>query len=598
METPDTRPDRPGPGRSGRTVTAAEKEQAREVSLRRIGRLFTPHRGPLAVVTGIIVASSVVAMASPFLLKAVIDTALPERDLTLLLWLTLGMVGVAAVTAALGVVQTWISTRVGQEVMHGLRTDVFAHLQRQSLAFFTRTRTGEVQSRITNDIGGMQSVVTSTATSIASNLTTVIATLIAMLALSWQLTLISLVVLPPSIWLSRRVARMRRSITAKQQRELADLNVTVEEGLSISGIQLSKTLGAGPAVVDRFTAGSARLVDLELRSQLAGRWRMAATTVIFAAIPAVIYLSAGAFPGAMTIGTLVAFTALQGNLFRPITGLLNVGVSLVSSLALFARIFEYLDLPVEVDDPAAPVSLDRVRGHVRFEDVTFSYPGSDTAAVAGITLDVPAGTTLALVGETGSGKSTLASMVPRLQDPDAGRITIDGVDVRDLRLADLAGIVGVVSQETYLLHTTVRENLRYAKPSATDAEIEAAAKAAQVHELIASLPEGYDTVVGSRGYRFSGGEKQRIAIARTLLRDPRVLVLDEATSALDTETERAVQRAFGELAKGRTTITIAHRLSTVRDADQIAVIDHGRVVERGTHESLVADEGRYAALAA
>jgi len=598
LETPDARPDRPGPGRSGRTVTAAEKEQAREVSLRRIGRLFTPHRGPLAVVTGIIVASSVVAMASPFLLKAVIDTALPERDLTLLLWLTLGMVGVAAVTAALGVVQTWISTRVGQEVMHGLRTDVFAHLQRQSLAFFTRTRTGEVQSRITNDIGGMQSVVTSTATSIASNLTTVIATLIAMLALSWQLTLISLVVLPPSIWLSRRVARMRRSITAKQQRELADLNVTVEEGLSISGIQLSKTLGAGPAVVDRFTAGSARLVDLELRSQLAGRWRMAATTVIFAAIPAVIYLSAGAFPGAMTIGTLVAFTALQGNLFRPITGLLNVGVSLVSSLALFARIFEYLDLPVEVDDPAAPVSLDRVRGHVRFEDVTFSYPGSDTAAVAGVTLDVPAGTTLALVGETGSGKSTLASMVPRLQDPDAGRITIDGVDVRDLRLADLAGIVGVVSQETYLLHTTVRENLRYAKPSATDAEIEAAAKAAQVHELIASLPEGYDTVVGSRGYRFSGGEKQRIAIARTLLRDPRVLVLDEATSALDTETERAVQRAFGELAKGRTTITIAHRLSTVRDADQIAVIDHGRVVERGTHESLVADEGRYAALAA
>ncbi|WP_181780652.1 ABC transporter ATP-binding protein [Pseudonocardia pini] len=600
MDPQQNRPGRPdGAERTGRrTVTAAEKEQAREVSLARIGRLFAPHRGPLAVVTLIIVASSVVAMASPFLLKAVIDTALPERDLTLLVWLTLGMVGVAAVTAALGVVQTWISTRVGQEVMHGLRTDVFAHLQRQSLAFFTRTRTGEVQSRITNDIGGMQSVVTSTATSIASNLTTVIATLVAMLALSWQLTLISLVVLPPSIWLSRRVARMRRTITARQQRELADLNVTVEEGLSISGIQLSKTLGAGPAVVDRFTQSSERLVDLELRSQLAGRWRMAATTVIFAAIPAVIYLSAGLPTNVMTIGTLVAFTALQGNLFRPITGLLNVGVSLVGSLALFARIFEYLDLPVEVDDPAEPVSLSQVKGHVRFEDVTFGYPGSDTAAVAGVTLDVPAGTTLALVGETGSGKSTLASMVPRLQDPDAGRITIDGVDVRDLRLADLAGIVGVVSQETYLLHTTVRENLRYAKPAATDAEIEAAAKAAQVHELIASLPEGYDTVVGSRGYRFSGGEKQRIAIARTLLRDPKVLVLDEATSALDTETERAVQHAFATLAEGRTTITIAHRLSTVRDADQIAVIDHGRVVERGTHETLVAGEGRYAALAA
>jgi ATP-binding cassette subfamily B protein len=586
------------PGRPGRSNTAAEKEEARKVSLRRIGRLFTPHRVPIAVVTLIIAASSLVAMASPFLLKATIDTALPQRDLRLLVWLVAGMVGVAAVTAVLGVAQTWISTRVGQEVMHGLRAGVFAHLQRQSLGFFTRTRTGEVQSRITNDIGGMQSVVTSTATSIASNLTTVVATLVAMLALSWQLTLISLVVLPPSIWLSRRVARMRRSITAKQQRELADLNVTVEEGLSISGIQLSKTLGAGPAVVRRFTESSERLVDLELRSQLAGRWRMAATTIIFAAIPAVIYLSAGLFPAAMTIGTLVAFTALQGTLFRPITGLLNVGVSLVSSLALFARIFEYLDLPVEIDDPASPVSLAAPRGHVRFTDVTFTYPGSDTAAVAGVTLDVPAGTTLALVGETGSGKSTLASMVPRLQDPDGGRITIDGVDVRDLRLADLAGIVGVVSQETYLLHTTVRENLRYAKPSATDAEIEAAARGARIHDLIAALPDGYDTVVGSRGYRFSGGEKQRIAIARTLLRDPKVLVLDEATSALDTETERAVQAAFTELGKGRTVIAIAHRLSTVRDADQIAVLDHGRVIERGTHESLVAGAGRYAALAA
>ena len=586
------------PGRPGRSNTAAEKEEARKVSLRRIGRLFTPHRVPIAVVTLIIAASSLVAMASPFLLKATIDTALPQRDLRLLVWLVAGMVGVAAVTAVLGVAQTWISTRVGQEVMHGLRAGVFAHLQRQSLGFFTRTRTGEVQSRITNDIGGMQSVVTSTATSIASNLTTVVATLVAMLALSWQLTLISLVVLPPSIWLSRRVARMRRSITAKQQRELADLNVTVEEGLSISGIQLSKTLGAGPAVVRRFTESSERLVDLELRSQLAGRWRMAATTIIFAAIPAVIYLSAGLFPAAMTIGTLVAFTALQGTLFRPITGLLNVGVSLVSSLALFARIFEYLDLPVEIDDPASPVSLAAPRGHVRFTDVTFTYPGSDTAAVAGVTLDVPAGTTLALVGETGSGKSTLASMVPRLQDPDGGRITIDGVDVRDLRLADLAGIVGVVSQETYLLHTTVRENLRYAKPSATDVEIEAAARAARIHDLIAALPDGYDTVVGSRGYRFSGGEKQRIAIARTLLRDPKVLVLDEATSALDTETERAVQAAFTELGKGRTVIAIAHRLSTVRDADQIAVLDHGRVIERGTHESLVAGAGRYAALAA
>ncbi|MFC4147439.1 ABC transporter ATP-binding protein [Micromonospora mangrovi] len=597
MEAP-----REGRGGGHRTVTATEKAQARQVSLRRIGRLFVAHRAQLAVVVAIIVASSVLAMASPFLLRTVIDRALPERDLTLLVWLVLGMVAVAAVTSVLGVVQTWISTRVGQEVMHRLRTDVFAHLQRQSIAFFTRTRTGEVQSRITNDIGGMQTVVTSTATSIAANLTTVVATAVAMAALSWRLSLVSLVVLPPAIWLTRRVARMRREITARRQRELADLNVTIEEGLSISGVQLAKTLGAGPTLVDRFTASSARLVDLELRSELAGRWRMASMSVIFAAIPAVIYLSAGlpATAGTLSIGTLVAFTALQGGLFRPLMGLLNVGVSLTASLALFARIFEYLDLPVEVDDPARPVVVDpaRVRGHLRFEEVTFSYPGSDTAAVAGVSLDVPAGTSLALVGETGSGKSTLAGLITRFHDPAAGRVTIDGVDLRDLRLADLAAVVGVVSQETYLLHTTVRENLRYARPDATDAEIEAAARAAQIHDLIAALPDGYDTVVGSRGHRFSGGEKQRLAIARTLLRDPRILVLDEATSALDTETERAVQRAFDELSKGRTVVTIAHRLSTVRDADQIAVLDHGRIVESGTHRSLLGRAGRYAALAA
>ncbi|WP_455565723.1 ABC transporter ATP-binding protein [Micromonospora chersina] len=593
---------RDGRGGGRTTVTPAEKAQARQVSLRRIGGLFTDHRGPLAAVVAIIVASSVIAMASPFLLRTVIDRALPERDLTLLAWLVAGMVGVAAVTAVLGVAQTWISTRVGQEVMHRLRTDVFTHLQRQSIGFFVRTRTGEVQSRITNDIGGMQAVVTSTATSIAANLTTVVATVIAMVALSWRLTLVSVVVLPPAIWLTRRVARLRREITARRQRELADLNVTIEEGLSISGVQLAKTLGAGATLVDRFTTSSARLVDLELRSELAGRWRMASMTVIFAAIPAVIYLGAGlpGTAGTLTIGTLVAFTALQGNLFRPLMGLLNVGVSLTASMALFARIFEYLDLPVEVADPARPVALDpaRVRGHLRFSDVTFSYPGSDTAAVAGVNLDVPAGTSLALVGETGSGKSTLAALISRLHDPDAGRVTVDGIDLRDVRLADLAAVVGVVSQETYLLHATVRENLRYAKPDATDADIEAAARAAQIHDLIAALPDGYDTVVGSRGHRFSGGEKQRLAIARTLLRDPRILVLDEATSALDTETERAVQRAFDELARGRTVVTIAHRLSTVRDADQIAVLDHGRIVESGTHASLLDRAGRYASLAA
>ncbi len=582
-----------------RRVTPEEREQASRVSVRRIAGLFAAHRGPLAIVTVIIVVSSVVAMAQPFLLREVIDVALPRSEVRLLVLLVLGMVAVAALTSVLGVVQTWISTSVGQRVMHRLRTDVFSHLQRQSLGFFTRTRTGEVQSRITNDIGGMQEVVTSTASSIASNLTTAVATAVAMVALSWRLSLISLLVVPPAIALTRRVGRMRREIVAQRQRELADLNVVIEEGLSVSGVQLSKTLGSGPALVQRFTASSSRLIDLELRSDLAGRWRMAAMSVMFAAIPATIYLSAGlpATSRGMTIGTLVAFTALQSGLFRPLMGLLSVGVTLTSSLALFARIFEYLDLPVEIAEPEQPVTLGAIRGHVRLEHVTFTYPGSTTPALADVTLDVPPGTTLALVGETGSGKSTLASLVARLQDVDQGRVTIDGVDVRDLALADLARAVGVVSQETYLLHTTVRENLRYARPDASDAEIEAAASAAQVHEVIAGLPEGYDTMVGSRGHRFSGGERQRIAIARTLLRDPPILVLDEATSALDTETERAVQLAFDGLASGRTTITIAHRLTTVRHADQIAVLDHGRVVEQGDHEALLAREGRYAALA-
>lgn len=604
MDSPSTQNPTQNPGRGRfRTPdkpTAAERQQAREVSLSRIARLFTPYRWPVLGVVAIIMAASVVGLATPFLLRAVIDVALPQQDVHLLVLLTAGMVAVAAVTSVLGVVQTWQSTQIGQRVMHGLRTDVFAHLQRQSLAFFTKTRTGEVQSRITNDIGGMQNVVTSTATSIASNLTTTVATAVAMVALSWRLSLVSLVVLPPAIWLSRRVARLRREITTQQQRELADLNVTIEESLSVNGVQLAKSLGAGPSLVRRFTESSTRLIDLELRSSLAGRWRMATMSVLFAAIPAVIYLSAGlpVTAGTMTIGTLIAFTALQGQLFRPLMGLLNTGVQVVASLALFQRVFEYLDLPVDIDEPADPVSLGEVRGHVRFEHVGFSYADAATPALVDVDLDVPAGTTLALVGETGSGKTTLGSLVARLHDPTSGRVTIDGVDVRRVPLAELAEAVGIVSQETYLLHTSVRENLRYARPDATDEELVEAARAARIHDLIASLPDGYDTVVGSRGHRFSGGEKQRIAIARTLLRNPRILVLDEATSALDTETERAVQEAFDSLVAGRTTITIAHRLSTVRDADQIVVLDHGRVVEAGTHEALLGSHGRYAALAA
>ncbi|MGY1733869.1 ABC transporter ATP-binding protein [Geodermatophilus sp. SYSU D01045] len=592
---------RGGPGRAVDPADRAQLERA-PVSLRRVAALFRPYRWQVGTVVALIVTSSVVALATPFLVRLVIDEALPRQDVPLLVWAVAGMVAVTGVTAVLGVVQTWLSTTVGQRVMHGLRTAVFAHLQRQSLGFFTRTRGGEVQSRLTHDIGGMQSVVTSTATSLASNATTVVGTVAAMVALSWRLSLLSLVVLPPAIALTRKVARMRRAVTAQRQRHLADLHGQVEEGLSVSGVLLGKTLGAGPAASRRFAATSEDLVGLEVRSQLAGRWRMASMSVVFAGIPALIYLFAGlpATSDGMTIGTLVAFTALQGTLFRPLMGLLDVGVSVTSSMALFSRVFEYLDLPVEIDDPESPVEPDpaAVRGEVRWEGVDFTYPDGARPALRGVDVAVPAGTTLALVGETGSGKSTMASLVARLADPTAGRVTIDGLDLRDLRLATLAQVVGVVAQETYLLHATVRENLRHARPDATDAEIEAAARRAQVHEVIAALPDGYDTVVGARGHRFSGGEKQRLAIARTLLRDPRVLVLDEATSALDTATERAVQAALDEARRGRTTITIAHRLSTVRHADRIVVLDAGRVVESGTHAELVARGGRYAELVA
>ena len=591
------------PGSRGR-IDKKDLEQLREApeSLRRIGALFAPHRWKITLVVALIIASSVVSLATPFLVRAVIDDAIPHQNVSLLLWAVGGMLAVTVASSLLSVVQTWISTTVGQNVMHGLRTRVFSHLQRQSLNFFTRTRGGEIQSRLTNDIGGMQSVVTNTATSLASNVTTVVGTAIAMAVLSWRLALLSLIVLPPAIWLTRRVALMRRAVTARQQRRLADMQSQIDEGLSVSGVLLVKTLGTGPALSDKFARTSEELADLEVHAQLSGRWRMATMNIVFAAIPAVLYLVAGlpATSGGMTIGTLVAFTGLQGALFRPLMSLLDVGVSVTSSLALFSRIFEYLDLPVDIDDPRDPVPVDpaTVAGRVRFENVSFRYEGAHRNALDGIDLDVPAGAQVALVGETGSGKTTLGSLVARLYDPVEGRVSIDGVDLRDMRLADLAGLVGVVSQETYLLHATVRENLRYAKPDATDDEIEAAARAAHIHDLIVSLPDGYDTVVGARGHRFSGGEKQRLAIARTLLRDPRVLVLDEATSALDNDTEHAVQQALDAARSGRTTITIAHRLSTVRNADEIVVLDRGRIVERGTHDDLVARGGRYAALAA
>ena len=570
----------------------------RQANFRRIVRLFGTYRARLAAVSGLILVSASLGVISPFLLREVLDVAIPEENLGLLTALVAGMVLIPIVTGALGVWQTLLSNRIGQSVMHDLRTQVYRHLQRLSLAFFTRTRTGEVQSRIANDIGGIETVVTSTATSVLANVTTVLATVVAMALLDWRLAVFSLALLPLFVWLTKRVGDQRRKVTAERQASLADVSSIVQESLSVSGILLGKTMGRTEDLARRFEAESGRLAELEVRSRMTGRWMMAAIQTTFAVMPALVYWFAGFTiaqgSATITIGTLVAFTTLQTRLFFPIGSLLGVQVEVQSSLALFDRIFEYLDQRVDIVEGTE--ALPTARGEVKLEAVWFRY---DDAAwtLQDVSFAVPPGTKTALVGETGSGKTTCAYLVARLYDASEGTVSIDGADVRDLTFESLAAAVGVVSQETYLFHATVRENLRFARPEATDDEIEDAAQAAQIHELIATLPEGYDTMVGERGYRFSGGEKQRIAIARTILRNPPVLVLDEATSSLDTQTERLVQEALERLSEGRTTIAIAHRLSTVRDADQIVVLDRGRVVEIGTYDELIGLGGRFAELA-
>ena len=574
-----------------------EDPAVRRANLKRIARLFRPYRRRLAVVLALILISAALGVVPAFLLRDLLQ-AIGDKNSKEISMFAAGMIAIAIVNGVLGVWQTLLSNQVGQRVMHDLRAAVFRHLQRLSLAFFTRTRTGEVQSRISNDIGGVQGVVTNTATSIVSSVTTVLATMVGMILLSWELALFAFALIPLFVLLTRRVGEQRRQIAKSTQETLADISSLVQESLSVSGIMLGKTMGRTDELADRFEGESQTLANLEVRQRMAGRWVMATIQTTFAVMPAATYWFGGLAlahgSNAVSVPTLVSFTTLQARLFFPVGSLLGVGLDVQTSLALFDRIFEYLDQPIEIEErPGAQTLLEA--GDVQFEHVSFRY-GEGPWTLADVSFTVPAGTTTALVGETGAGKTTLGYLTARLYDVNEGSVRIGGVDVRDLTVASLAALVGVVSQETYLFHATVRENLRFAKPDATDSEVAAAADAAQIHDLIAALPEGYDTVVGERGYRFSGGEKQRIAIARTILRNPPILVLDEATSSLDTETERQVQAALDQLTEGRTTIAIAHRLSTVQNADQIVVLDGGEIVERGTHAELIELAGRYAQL--
>ena len=599
-----------------------EQPAERRRLVRRIVSLFSPYRGRTALILVSIVVTSALGIVNPLLIQVVFDDALFVEGgpkLGLLYALVAVMVAIPLVLGALGVAQTYLTNWVGNRVMQDLRDRLYAHLQSMPLAFFTGTRTGEIQSRLANDVGGVQTVVTSTASSILSNVVTVASSLVAMLVLSWELTLVSLVVVPVFVILTWRVGRARRAVTARTQESMAEMSAITQETLSVSGILLAKVFERRADEIERYRRANERLAGLQVRQQMTGQGFFALVQAFFGITPAIVYLVAGVTlaSGAgpqISAGTIVAFTALQTRLFFPIMSLLRVSVEVQSSLALFERVFEYLDLEAEIVDAPDAMSLapGSVRGEVALRDVSFFYPESspliDAAGPDGpgpasrrraldqVSLTIEPGQLAALVGPSGAGKTTVSYLIPRLYDASEGSVQIDGLDVRRIRLASLSEIVGVVTQETYLFHSSVRDNLLYAKRDATQAELEAAARSALIHDRITELDEGYDTMVGERGYRLSGGEKQRVAIARVFLKDPRILILDEATSALDTTSERLVQAAFEPLMRGRTTVAIAHRLSTIFAADVIFVLDRGRLVERGTHSELLAHGGLYAQL--
>jgi ATP-binding cassette, subfamily B, bacterial len=563
----------------------------------------------------VILVSSGLSVVGALLIKVVFDKALFPRggpNLSLLYELVAVLIAISIITAGLNIVQTYFTNWVGNRVMRDLRDRLFGHLEQMSLAFFTRSRTGEVQSRLANDVGGVQTTITETASSVVSNVVVVVSALVAMLVLSPLLTLISVALVPIFVLISKRVGATRRAARRETQISLAEMSAITQESLSVSGILLGKVFGRQDRDVDRYTAENARQAELQVRQAMTGRIFFAVTQAFFGISPALLYLVAGlelhSGVGGLSAGTIVAFTTLQTRLLMPINQLLLVSVDIQASLALFGRVFEYLDLHPEITDrpEAEDLPADAVSGEVVLDKVSFAYGLSEglsengrrqaTKALRDVNMRVEPGQLAALVGPSGAGKTTISYLIPRLYDVTDGAVRIDDHDVRDLTLASVAEICGVVTQESYLFHATVRENLRYARPDATDAEVEQAARAAYIHDPIAELGQGYDTMVGERGYRFSGGERQRLAVARVILKNPRVLILDEATSALDTESERIVQRALDSVMRGRTTIAIAHRLSTIRAADVIFVLDHGQIIERGNHDELVKRDGLYARL--
>jgi ATP-binding cassette subfamily B protein len=621
-------------------------KERRGRTIRRIAAFFGPYRGRVAVVLAAILLTSFIGLINPILLKLLIDVAIPQRDWGLLNLFVGLMIVLPIISGLIGVGQSYLNNIIGQSVMHDLRTALYAHLQKMPLRFFTDTKTGEIQSRLANDVGGVQSVVTDTAASLTSNIAIALSTVIAMFIIDWRLTFLSLGVMPFFMYLTYRVGKVNREVRGETQKSLAEMSAATEETLSVSGMLLSKTFGQQQAAIDRFSKLNRRLAALQIRQAMVGRWFFMIIGTVFSITPAFVYWLAGYLavqhdPSAPTIGSIVAFTTLQSRLFFPIGQLLNVQVEIQGALALFDRIFEYLEMdPVIVDAPDA-VDLDatRVAGRIRLRHVWFRYPSAPlrpvegpmdamAGAVAGeagadigpsgppdavpptvaaapeilpfgltdIDFEAAPGQLIALVGPSGSGKTTTTYLVPRLYDVDDGAVEIDGVDVRKLSLVSLGRVIGFVTQETYLFHSSVRDNLLYARPEASQPELEAAARAAAIHDRVLELPDGYDTIVGERGYKLSGGEKQRVAIARVLLKDPRILILDEATSALDTVSERLIQSALERLEHGRTTIAIAHRLSTILRADVILVYDGGRIVERGTHAQLLAEGGLYARL--